>query len=98
MTATIAPILDGSENAHQRRCSNDYFSELLIEVNMPLRLVPSPFTAAIIAIGIPAAISPYSMAVAADSSRQKRKADAFVTLPSFRSPRSHGNDVGRKLG
>jgi hypothetical protein len=48
---------------------------------MPLRLVPSPLTAAMIAIEIPAAINPYSMAVAAVSFRQKRKTNAFITLP-----------------
>ena len=42
----------------------DYFNELLIDVNMLLRLVPRPFTAAIIASEIPAAIRPYSIAVA----------------------------------
>ena len=38
-----------------------YFSELLIDVNILLRLVPRPFTATVIAIEIPAAIGPYSM-------------------------------------
>jgi hypothetical protein len=50
---------------------------------MPLRLVPSPLTAAMIAIEIPAAINPYSMAVAAVSFRQKRK-----TMPSSLCPSS----------
>jgi hypothetical protein len=45
-----------------------YFNEVLIEVNLVLRLVPSPFTTAIMASEMPAAISPYSMAVAPDSS------------------------------
>jgi hypothetical protein len=45
-----------------------YFNELLIEVNLVLSLVPSPFTTAIIASAMPAAISPYSMAVAPVSS------------------------------
>jgi hypothetical protein len=87
----------GSMSLPRASRGNDYFSELLTDVNTPLRLVPRPFTAAMIASEIPAAISPYSMAVAAVSSRQKRKTNAFITLPSFRSPRSHGNDVGRKL-
>jgi hypothetical protein len=50
-----------------------YFNELLIEVNLVLSLVPSPFTVAIIARAIPAAISAYSMAVAADSSARNRR-------------------------
>jgi hypothetical protein len=45
-----------------------YFNELLIEVNFVLSLEPNPFTAAMIAGEIPAAIRPYSMAVAAVSS------------------------------
>ncbi len=45
-----------------------YFSELLIEENLLLSLVPRPFTIAMIASEMPAAISPYSMAVAPDSS------------------------------
>ena len=43
-----------------------YFNELLIEVNWLFRLVPRPFTTAIIASAIPAAIKPYSIAVAPD--------------------------------
>jgi hypothetical protein len=39
--------------------SNDYFSELLIEVNTPLRLVPRPFTAAMIATRPPYELAPH---------------------------------------
>ena len=45
-----------------------YFSELLMVSKFELSLVPRPFTAVMIAIEIPAAIRPYSMAVAPDSS------------------------------
>jgi hypothetical protein len=45
-----------------------YFSELLMSVNLVFRLVPRPLTTAMIASEMPAAISPYSMAVAPDSS------------------------------
>ena len=45
-----------------------YFSELLMVSKFELSLVPRPFTAVMIAIAIPAAIRPYSMAVAPDSS------------------------------
>src|ERR1700680_687522 len=48
--------------------ANVYFNEVLIELNMVFRLLPSPLTTAMIASVIPAAISPYSMAVAPDSS------------------------------
>jgi hypothetical protein len=45
----------------------------LIEVNLVLSLVPSPFTTAMIASEMPAAIRPYSMAVAAVSSARNRR-------------------------
>src|SRR6478752_192041 len=48
-----------------------YFSELLIDVNCVLRVVPIPLTTAIIASAMPAAIRPYSMAVAPFSSERK---------------------------
>ena len=50
-----------------------YFSEVLIEVNLSLRLVPRPLTTAIMASAIPAAIRPYSIAVAPDSSDRNFK-------------------------
>jgi hypothetical protein len=62
----------------------DYFSELLMEVNFSFNCVPRPFTAAMIASEMPAAISPYSIAVAPDSSLQKPRNNAFISfLPRF---------------
>jgi hypothetical protein len=46
----------------------DYFSELLMVSKFELSLLPRPLTAVMMAIEIPAAIRPYSMAVAPDSS------------------------------
>ncbi len=46
--------------------TGNYFNELLIVLKLALRVVPRPFTAAIIASEIPAAIRPYSIAVAPD--------------------------------
>jgi hypothetical protein len=43
-----------------------HFNEVLTDVNSVLRAVPTPFTATIIATAIPAAIKPYSIAVAPD--------------------------------
>jgi len=63
--------------------SLDYFNELLIDVNMLLRLVPRPFTAAMIASEMPAAISPYSIAVAPVSSCQKRESKLFIVSCRF---------------
>ena len=59
-----------------------HFNELLIEVNLSLRLVPRPFTTAIIASAIPAAIRPYSIAVAPDSSDKKLRKVRFKSASS----------------
>src|SRR5258708_3879412 len=61
----------GVANTPLRRETEIYFSELLIEVNCVLRLVPRPLTTAIIASAIPAAIRPYSIAGTPDSSDKK---------------------------
>ena len=45
-----------------------YFSEVLMSLNFVLSAVPRPFTTEMIASEIPAAIKPYSMAVAPVSS------------------------------
>ncbi len=43
-----------------------HFKEVLTVLNWVLRLVPRPFTTAMIASEMPAAIKPYSIAVAPD--------------------------------
>jgi len=43
-----------------------HFSDVLIVLKLVLRAVPTLFTAVMIAIAIPAAIKPYSIAVAPD--------------------------------
>ena len=55
-----------------------YFSEELIEVNLAFRLLPRPLTTAMIASEMPAAIRPYSIAVAPDSSFTKREIRFFM--------------------
>lgn len=50
-----------------------YLSEVLIEVKLVLMVPPSRLIIAIIASAIPAAIKPYSIAVAPDSSAQNLK-------------------------
>src|SRR5580693_2471332 len=57
-----------------------YFSEELIEVNLVFRLEPRPLTTAMIASEMPAAISPYSMAVAPDSFFTKRAIRFFIDV------------------
>jgi hypothetical protein len=54
----------------QRRRFGGYFSELLIEVNLVFSLAPMPFTMLMMASEMPAAIKPYSIAVAPFSSRK----------------------------
>jgi hypothetical protein len=61
-----------------------YFSEVLIDVNMELRVVPRPLTAAMMARLMPAAINPYSIAVAADWSARNLENIAFIFHPHGR--------------
>jgi hypothetical protein len=58
----------------------DYFRELLTVVILVLIAVPTPFTAPMIAIAMPAAINAYSMAVAADSSLKNAESTTLMTL------------------
>jgi hypothetical protein len=59
-------------------CDQRYLSELLIEPNLVLSLPPNPFTAAMIASAMPAAINPYSIAVAPDWSVTKALNNLFI--------------------
>src|ERR1700742_5089372 len=67
-----------------------YFSEVLIVVNLALRVVPRLLTAAMIARLMPAAIRPYSIAVAADSSAQNFATIFFTVPPGKLCPDSSG--------
>jgi hypothetical protein len=51
---------------------SDYLSAVETLVNVVFKLEPTDATAVMIAIEMPAAINPYSIAVAPDSSRMKR--------------------------
>jgi hypothetical protein len=55
----------------EKETGRNHFNELLIELNLSLRVLPRPFTTAMIARAIPAAIRPYSIAVAPDWSDRK---------------------------
>src|SRR3954469_6886768 len=55
----------------------NYFKEVLIEVNFSFIVVPRPFTTVMIASAMPAAIRPYSIAVAPESSVQNFKIMRF---------------------
>lgn len=61
----------------------NYFKELLIEPNLSFMVVPRLFTTVMIASAIPAAIRPYSIAVAPDSSDQNFETMRFKTSPPF---------------
>lgn len=63
----------------------NYFKEVLIEPNFSFMLVPRLFTTVMIASAIPAAIRPYSIAVAPDSSDQNFKTMRFKTRLRFNS-------------
>ena len=65
-----------------RKGKECYFNWVEIELKLAVSAVPTPFTAAMIASAMPAAISPYSIAVAPDSSDKNfdnisRKAASF---------------------
>jgi len=61
-----------------RKGSERHLSEALMEVNLSFRLAPRPLTTAMIASDIPAAIKPYSIAVAPDSSFKNFKIERFM--------------------
>ena len=50
------------------RPDSTYFREVLIDVNLVLSLLPNPFTTAMMASELPAAVNPYSIAAAPESS------------------------------
>jgi len=56
----------------------NYFSEEFTEVNLVLSLVPRPLMTAMIARLMPAAISPYSIAVAPVSSARNARMSLFM--------------------
>jgi len=58
----------GDTAAHTKQLRRSYFIDELMELNLLLIVVPSVFTAAMMASAMPAAINPYSIAVAPDVS------------------------------
>jgi hypothetical protein len=75
--ATDRPVLD---YARERFA---YFNEVLIASKLVFNAEPTPFTAVIMAMAMPAAISPYSMAVAPDSSRKNFLTRVFIVDPAL---------------
>ena len=69
----------GDAGAHSNQYQIDtYFIWVVTLLNVLVNLVPRPFTTEIIATEMPAAIRPYSMAVAPDSSLAKRLTRDFM--------------------
>ena len=62
----------------------NYFKELLIEPNLSFIVVPRLFTTVMIANAMPAAIRPYSIAVAPDSSAQNFEIMCFKNRLHFK--------------
>ena len=61
----------------------NHFKEVLIEPNLSFIVLPRPFTTVMIASAIPAAIRPYSIAVAPDSSDQNFEIIRFKSRLHF---------------
>jgi hypothetical protein len=70
----------GSRLVIQGEHRSRYFNCVEIELNVVLSFVPRPFTTAMMAMEIPAAIRPYSMAVAPDSSLGRTVAPARSSM------------------
>jgi hypothetical protein len=83
-----------------RKSRNDgYFSDELIDVNLPFKVEPSPFTAAMMAKAIPAAIKPYSIAVAPLSFFKNRVISCIKKTPRLNgAPDMRVNDYRRFKG
>jgi hypothetical protein len=60
-------VIDRADTTAERHsATRHYFSDVFIEVNLVLRVVPMLFTAVMITMLSPAAIRQYSIAVAPD--------------------------------
>lgn len=81
-TVSSATVSVSAAANRLRFCSDIYLSDELIEVNLDFRFVPSPLIEPRIASDMPAAIRPYSMAVAPLSSSTNFNNIRFI-LKSF---------------
>jgi hypothetical protein len=63
-----------------------YLSEVETVLNVEFKFVPSACTVAMIATAMPAAMRPYSIAVAADSFRMNLVMDFLMTAPHLVYP------------
>jgi hypothetical protein len=72
----------------------DYFNDVLMAENFVLRVEPKPLTAAIVAGLRPAAIRPYSIAVASDSPAKNFAGIFFTVPPGKKQPDPSGSTAG----
>src|SRR4029077_5060126 len=79
----------GRAGTRPRRIDINYFSELLSDANFELSLPPIPFTLEMITSEIPAAISPYSIAVAPESSARNFFSIFIVAASPLRGAYRH---------
>jgi hypothetical protein len=79
---TKRPPIGGLFSSRDDR-STDQFSLLLMLLNVLESFVPRPFTTVMIATEMPAAINPYSIAVAPESSRANRWINLCMCVPFF---------------
>jgi len=77
------------------RQERDYFSWLEMLVNVALRLVPRVLTATMIATEMPAAIRPYSMAVAPLSSFRKCRTNFLIERAFIMKTYNGRADIGQ---
>src|SRR5665213_3170282 len=76
--------LDRNRSPLRPPAPGDYFSELFTDVNRLFSVVPRPLTVAMMARLMPAAINPYSIAVAADWSAKNLENIVFIFPPPGR--------------
>jgi hypothetical protein len=90
-------FLEGQPSRDPPRDAARYFNELLMEVNLVFSLVPRPSTMLMIASEMPAAIKPYSMAVAPVSSLKNFKSNR-IGIPQFLSKHLLDRNAGFSRG
>src|ERR1043166_5116612 len=72
---------------------HDYFSDELMSVNLEFTVPPRPLTMAMMASAMPAAIRPYSIAVAPDSSDRKLENVRFNSASAWSGLRDLNPDL-----
>src|ERR1700744_2815754 len=88
--AAKKPVRNAARAKKPDRAQRRYFSDVLIVVNLALRVLPMPLTAVMITMLRPTAIRQYSIAVAPDSSFRNREINCSIQkLPLADPERLH---------